>query len=260
MLFDGGISMNQRNKKNKKDKKENVKILGPEDLMHLDVESVVDIVNQKIKGNKKEVKKIKPEGFEHYYTENPTSEMRSKKLKLKLKNDHEYIFKSVTGVYGKKKIDKATRLLIENAEIYGENILDIGCGYGPIGITLKKENPNLKMYMSDINNRACDYAGVNAKDNNADIEIRQGYLYEPWEDMMFDTIISNPPIVAGKKVWQSLIEGSYKHLNKDGVLLLVAYHNKGGKRIQEYMENIFKNVDTLQKSGGIRVYKSIKEE
>ncbi|WP_126993475.1 class I SAM-dependent methyltransferase [Thermosipho globiformans] len=196
--------------------------------------------------------------FEHYYTEKPTSILKVKIVELKLKNGHVYRFKSPSGVYSFGKIDRATKILIENSRINYGDVLDIGCGYGVIGITLKKENPDINLYMSDINERAVEFAKINSKDNNIEADIRHGYLYEPWDNVNFNHIISNPPIVAGKQVWMKLIEGAFEKLRGGGTLELVAYHNKGGKRIKEYMRSIFGNVEELCKEGGIRVYSSKK--
>ncbi|NUU99287.1 SAM-dependent methyltransferase [Marinitoga sp. 1154] len=198
--------------------------------------------------------------FQHYYVENPESELTIKELTLTLKNGHTYIFKAPSGVYGKKEIDKATKILLENVDITGKKILDIGCGYGVIGITLKKEHPDIEIYMSDINKRAVEFSKINAKNNNIFADIRQGYLFDPWKGFLFEQIISNPPIVAGKKVWMKLIEDSYKHLVIFGTLQLVAFHNKGGSRIKDYMKKIFGNVIEIVKKGGIRVYKSVKTQ
>ncbi|MEN3043067.1 MAG: class I SAM-dependent methyltransferase [Fervidobacterium sp.] len=198
--------------------------------------------------------------FEHYYSEEPQSILRIKEVELKLKNGHIYKFKTPSSVYSFGKIDKATQILLENCNPLTGKVLDIGCGYGVIGITLKKEFPTIQIYMSDINKRAVEFAKVNAKDNNIDADIRQGDLYEPWNDMKFNHIISNPPIVAGKEVWMKLIEGAYQHLENLGTLQIVAYHNKGGERIKNYMKEIFGNVEDIWKEGGIRIYLSIKYE
>ncbi len=194
------------------------------------------------------------EKFEHYYVEKPSSPLKVRKVRLVLRNGHEYFFKSPSGVYAFGFVDRATRVLLEYIKVHGKTLLDLGCGYGVVGIVVKKEYPDVEVFMSDINERAVEFAKVNVKDNNVEIEVRQGDLYNPWKDMRFDQIISNPPIVAGKRVWMKLVEEALNHLNPEGSLQLVAYHNKGGRRIRDYMKEVFGNVEELCKSGGIRVY------
>jgi len=194
------------------------------------------------------------EKFEHYYTESPTSELKVRDVQLKLSNGHIYKFKSPSGVFGYGKTDRASKILIEKCRLHGKSILDLGCGYGMIGITLKKEFPYLNLFMSDINQRAIEFSKINSKNNNLAPEIRHGYLYEPWLGMKFDNILCNPPIAAGKKVWMEIIEKSPEFLEKDGVIQLVAFHNKGGSRILEYMKKHFNSVKTFEKSGGVRIY------
>jgi 16S rRNA (guanine1207-N2)-methyltransferase len=198
--------------------------------------------------------------FEHYYTENPKSKLKTRELTLKLNNGHEYKFKSASGVYAYRHIDKATRILIEHMVIHGESLLDLGCGYGIIGIAVKKEHPDMKVYMSDINKRAVEFAKINAKDNNVEVDIRWGDAYEPWREMKFDMIVINPPMAAGKEVWMKMIKGARKHLNEGGSLQVVAFHNKGGKRIREFMNQVFGNVEDVWKEGGIRIYRSVLRE
>jgi len=195
--------------------------------------------------------------FEHYYTVEPTSKMKLREVTLKLKNGHEYKFKTVSGVYAFKKIDKATRILIDRMIVHGESLLDLGCGYGVIGITIKKEYPDMKVYMSDINKRAIEFAKINAKDNNVEVDIRWGDCYEPWKEMKFDMVVINPPLAAGKKVWLKMIKEAKDHLKSGGSLQIVAYHNKGGRRVKEFMRNVFGNVEDVWKEGGIRVYRSV---
>jgi len=196
--------------------------------------------------------------FEHYYTVEPTSKLKVKVTKLVLRNGHEYLFKTPSGVYSYGRIDKATKILLDHMVVHGESLLDLGCGYGVIGIVAKKEYPRMKVFMSDINKRAVEFAKINAKDNNVDVDIRWGDLYEPWKDMRFDMIVCNPPIVAGKRVWMKIIEDAPEYLNDRGSLQMVAYHNKGGKRIKGYMEKVFGNVEDIWKEGGIRIYRSVK--
>lgn len=178
------------------------------------------------------------EKFEHYYTVEPTSKLKVREARLVLKNGHEYIFKTPSGVYSYGKIDKATQVLLENLKVHGKKVLDLGCGYGVIGIVLKKEYPDLEVYMSDINKRAVEFAKINAKNHNVEVDIRWGNLYEPWEGMKFDMIVSNPPIVAGKKVWMEIVKSAPEFLEEGGSLQIVAYHNKGGRRIRDFMKEV----------------------
>ena len=195
-------------------------------------------------------------GFDHYYTENPKSKLKVKDVTLELKNGHEYLFKTPSGVFSYGTVNRATRIFIENIELQGMKVLDLGSGYGMVGITLKKEYPFIELFMSDVNKRALDFAKRNAMDYNVEPEIRQGSLFDPWKKTTFDDILFNPPMAAGKEVWIQAVKMAPEFLNKNGALQVVAYHNKGGSRIKSYMKTIFGTSKTLVKSGGIRVYKS----
>jgi 16S rRNA G1207 methylase RsmC len=196
--------------------------------------------------------------FEHYYTEKPTSALSEKTAILRKKDGTRFSFLTPSGVFSYGHIDRATRVLIDNFHLHPGLLLDIGCGYGVIGISLKKTYPALKLAMSDINERAIRYAKINLKNMNIEADIRQGDLFAPWENATFDSIVSNPPFAAGKEVWIKLIEESFEHLMTQGSLQLVAFHNKGGERMMETMKGVFGNVSTLVKSGGIRLYESIR--
>lgn len=196
--------------------------------------------------------------MEHYYVQSPKSELKVKTAVIKLKNNRTYHFQTPSGVFSFGEIDKASRILIEHAVICGSRLLDLGCGYGVIGIVLKGEYPDLEVFMSDINSRAVEFAKINAKNNNVDVTIKHGAFFDPWKGENFDMILMNPPIAAGKKVVLRLIDESFEHLKEEGSLQVVAYHNKGGSYIKRAMMEIFENVEDVYKEGGIRVYRSIK--
>ncbi|MGB9820488.1 MAG: class I SAM-dependent methyltransferase [Pseudothermotoga sp.] len=196
--------------------------------------------------------------MEHYYSENPSSELRVRTVSFKTRSNRTYHFQTPSGVFSFGEIDKATRILIEHAIIHGLRLLDLGCGYGVIGVVLKGEYPDLEVFMSDINSRATEFAKINAKNNNANVIVRQGAFYEPWENEKFDMILINPPMAAGKKVVLRMIAESIEHLNQNGSLQVVAYHNKGGSYVKRAMMEVFKNVNDIHKEGGIRIYRSIK--
>ena len=200
------------------------------------------------------------EQTEHYYTKDPNSILRVKESVIHLKNGHQYKFKSPSGVFAFGKANKATVTFLNNIQINGRDLLDLGCGYGTVGIICIKENPFLRLHMSDINERAVRFAKENALNHNIEADTRSGNLFEPWEGKLFDMILFNPPLAAGKEVWIKAVLESFNHLRTNGTMQIVAYHNKGGKRIMEYMKEVFLNVKTLVKSGGIRVYLSERRE
>lgn len=192
---------------------------------------------------------------EHYFSQKPTSDIVEKIFEMKIKGV-KIKFTSVSGVFSFGKPDRASLVLIKNFPNFSGDILDLGCGYGLIGVTLKVTRPELNVFMSDINERAIRYAKINAKDNNADVTILKGDGFVPWENRLFDVVVFNPPISAGKKIWMDLISQTYDHLKNGGALVCVGFHNKAGKTVERGMKGIFGNVLTLAKSGGVRVYMS----
>jgi 16S rRNA (guanine1207-N2)-methyltransferase len=194
---------------------------------------------------------------DHYYSEKPISEIKEKEFTETFKNKT-LKFLSVSGVFAfENHIDKASRLLIENFIPQGRTLLDIGCGYGAIGLFLKALYPQLHVTLTDINERAVDYTRKNADNNNLMVRIVQGDLYEKIGDSRFDNIVTNPPIAAGKKVVTQLIHEAKEYLEYNGAFWLVAFHNKGGSTYKKIMEETFGNVEDVKKQGGIRVYRSI---
>lgn len=202
---------------------------------------------------------------DHYYTEKPISALKKQVLVETLKGLRLKFFTG-SSVFSKRQIDKATRLLIENSVIKPNwKILDMGCGYGVIGIALKKiyADYNCKVWMIDINKRAVMLSKENAKLNNVKVCVIHGNLYEPVKNLRtpknlkFHTIITNPPISAGRAVCYEIIEKAPEYLLKNGLLQLVSRHKKGGAMLEKKMLEVFGNVKTIVKRAGFRVYVSI---
>lgn len=194
---------------------------------------------------------------QHYYSEEQESELRLRKIKALLKGQV-FNFYVGAGVFSGKKIDKGTTILIENAIIKNNSkVLDFGCGYGAVGIAIAKTFSGTKVLMTDINRRAVKLARMNVKFNMISADVVQGNLYEKIKGK-FNTILVNPPQTAGKKICFEIIEKSKDFLEKNGLLQLVARHNKGGKVLEEKMKEIFGNVKEIVKKAGYRVYVSKK--
>lgn len=193
--------------------------------------------------------------MEHYYTRNPTSPLKFYIIKKKLRG-YDFKFHTSTGVFCPKKIDVATKLLAENMIIEkSQDFLDLGSGYGVIGIVASRLGANVSM--SEVNLRALMLIRKNLKENNIKAEVIDSNAFESI-NKEFDNICLNPPISAGMKLCQELIQESFNHLKTGGMLQLVARHNKGGSRLEKIMKEIFNNSKVIAKKGGFKVYVSTK--
>jgi len=196
---------------------------------------------------------------DHYYTKKPASKLRTKEISATIAGKE---FKLITGsgVFGKDKVDTGTVLLIESSKIEDKesfSLLDLGCGYGIVGVALKKLNPKISVTCSDVNERAVKLTEKNSKLNKTEVKAVQSNLFENISDD-FDAILVNLPQNAGKEICFSMIQESYNHLNENGSLQVVSRHQKGGKQYEKKMEEVFNNCDTLARGSGYRVYISTK--
>ena len=195
---------------------------------------------------------------EHYYSAFPKSRMQER-IFTEVILSNSFIFTTNSSIFSAHKIDTGTRILIENAQLQKNwQVLDLGCGYGAIGIPLAKAHPDLRIVMSDVNARAVKLARKNSAQNNVAIKeiISDGFEHITEQ---FDTILLNPPQTAGKKVCARLIFESKEHLVIGGLLQIVARHNKGGAQLEKFMRELFGNVEQTAKQSGFRVYVSRKE-
>lgn len=170
-------------------------------------------------------------------------------------------FEVVPGLFSYKEVDEGTKLLIEYAEIPQEGVvLDLGCGYGAIGVALAKINPKLRVYMVDINPEAVRLAERNAERNGVSdrVVVLRSNLYEAVKDLTFDAIYSNPPLAAGMDTVEKIVTEAPNHLKPGGSLQIVV--RKGSEYISKLMEKVFGNVETLVSKKGYKVLKSTKAE
>ena len=132
-------------------------------------------------------------------------------------------FSTTWGLFSPKAIDAGTHLLIEHLDIQeGDTCLDLGCGYGAIGITLAKYEPTATVYMVDKDFVAVDYAHKNVKQNrlqNCHVLLSNGFSHLP--DTEFDLIVSNLPANVGKELLQIFLADARHHLKPNGRLYVV---------------------------------------
>ena len=169
-------------------------------------------------------------------------------------------FLTDAGVFSKNAIDYGSRVLLDNFQPEGaKTLLDVGCGYGTLALTLAKKY-GLKATLVDINSRALDLAKKNADKNN--IEVNGIFLSNIYDNVegKFDAIISNPPIRAGKEVVHTILSDAYEHLNDDGHLTIVIQKKQGAPSAQKKMKDVFGNCEIVAKDKGYYILRSYKEK
>ena len=167
-------------------------------------------------------------------------------------------FMTDAGVFSKNAIDYGSRVLLENfAPENAKTLLDVGCGYGTLGLTLAKKY-DLQATLVDVNSRALDLAKQNAALNHVKIDkIALSNIYEN-VDKTFDAIISNPPIRAGKEVVHGILSSAFEYLNDGGHLTVVIQKKQGAPSAEKKMKEVFGNCEIVTKDKGYYILKSYK--
>ena len=192
-----------------------------------------------------------------YYAENPDAAHDIHELRVDLLGE-KMTFLTDAGVFSKKMVDFGSQLLLKCLEVnQGETVLDVGCGYGPLGLSLAKAY-GVQATMVDINNRALDLARKNAERNKVEATIFQSNIYEQVKGK-FDHVISNPPIRAGKQVVHEIIEKSKDFLGIGGDLTIVIQKKQGAPSAKSKMEDVFGNCEIVKKDKGYYILRSVKE-
>ena len=173
---------------------------------------------------------------------------------------HLFSFTTDNGVFSKTGIDYGSQVLLDAlcAEKVHGDVLDLGCGYGPVGIILKTVFPDIRLTASDVNPRACELAVINSADNHIESTVTVSDGFEALHDD-FDLIAVNPPIRAGKKVVYKMFEDSYEHLRENGIFMAVIRRSQGAESAIRRLQEIFGSCETVLRDRGYWVLKSEKQ-
>ena len=194
----------------------------------------------------------------HYFTDNHNLSENRKDHSFRF-SGHLLTFTTDNGVFSKTGIDEGTQILLDAAvkeELHG-SVLDLGCGYGAVGIALKTVYPDIQLTAVDINSRAVELTQLNCEKNHIEADV---FVSDGFEGITssFDYVLTNPPIRAGKKVIYKMFEDAFDHLNEKGEIFAVIRRKQGAESALKKFEEIFGNCEVIAREKGYWVLKSFK--
>jgi len=194
----------------------------------------------------------------HYFLHDDTLKDNEYLIKYTFKNT---VFQLVSnnGVFSKNRLDEGSSIFIESLltlDIKGK-VLDLGCGYGPIGITLKYFLPEIEVYFSDVNDKCIELTTKNTKKYGIDANILLSNGFENIQDT-FDYILFNPPIRIGKQAIFQIYDEAFNHLNQSGHFLIVIRKDKGAESHKKYLDSKFSKSSLINRDKGYYIYEFIK--
>jgi 16S rRNA (guanine1207-N2)-methyltransferase len=195
-----------------------------------------------------------PKRVEHYFSSAPQSHERFGLVRTSLCGKP-FEFLTASSVFSKRKVDFGTRLLIESMVLSTVGcVLDIGCGYGVVGISAAKFNPELHVVMTDVNARAVRLAKKNLTLNKVtNAEVRYGFFYEPVENLKFNSVLSNPPVSAGMETVKAIVTGAPKVMAPEASFQMVIRSKIGAKILPALFTETFGNCGIVARESGFRV-------
>ena len=197
---------------------------------------------------------------ETYFTREPESESRPAECEFAYRG-RTLRFTTDAGVFSRGELDTGTRLLLDALpERLSGTVLDLGCGWGPIGISVKAAWPETCVWMSDVNLRALAWSRRNAERNQVSVTCIESDGFSALADVRFDAVITNPPIRAGKQAIYQMFADAHERLKPGGSLFLVIRKQQGAESCIRYLKTLYASVEKLDRSGGFWVLEARKNE
>ena len=195
-----------------------------------------------------------PNSVEHYFSSAPKSKERFGLVRTCICGKS-FEFLTASSVFSKRKVDSGTRLLIESMVLPEKGcVLDIGCGYGAVGIAVVAFKPKLHVIMTDVNARAVRLAKKNVILNKViNVDVRFGFFYEPVEELKFTSVLSNPPVSAGMETVKAIIAGAPKVMAVGSSFQMVIRSKIGAKLLPKLYTETFGNCEVVARESGFRV-------
>jgi 16S rRNA (guanine1207-N2)-methyltransferase len=192
---------------------------------------------------------------QHYFSSRPRVASRPEEHRFLYRGEM-VVIETDRGLFASHGLDPGTGLLIESLEgVTAERILDLGCGWGAIGLAAAKTVPAAKVVLTDVNQRAVRLARKNLDRNGVrNAEVLLGSLFEPVAGREFDLILSHPPFHAGRETVLRFLSEAPVHLATNGHLRIVGKGSQGIRFYQSWLaEHWGLPVEVLARGGGYRV-------
>ena len=198
----------------------------------------------------------------HYFQDDPNLASNIKTISFEVNGIRMQLLTD-NGVFSKGKVDEGSLAFLKVILPLdlGNNILDLGCGYGTLGLTLAVYKKDARVTLADINSRALALCRRNAElsDVSQRVTILQSDIYTKIEGK-YDSIVINPPIRAGKSVTYKMYEEAKQYLIDGGSLLIVIRKAQGAESAAKYIESIFGNIKLLDRKKGYHFYQAVKSK
>ncbi|MGG4443266.1 class I SAM-dependent methyltransferase [Brevibacillus fortis] len=196
---------------------------------------------------------------DHYYTNRPGAAHDEQQFTFMLRGN-ELRFITDAGVFSRDRIDFGSVLLIENMEIDSHaRVLDVGCGYGPMGLTAARLAEHGRVTMIDVNERAVNLARRNAEANGLkNVEVRVSDVYSGVQGEQFDVILTNPPIRAGKEIVHRIFAEGYDLLVDGGEMWVVIQKKQGAPSALKKLQEMYREVIEVDREKGYHIFRAIK--
>ena len=192
---------------------------------------------------------------DQYYTADPHSESKPMPCAFPYRG-YGLNFMTDAGVFSKGELDVGTRLLLDALPALSGDVLDLGCGWGAIGVAVARANREARVVMADVNHRALGLAKDNCARNGVTAEVIESDGMAAVMGRAFDAVITNPPIRAGKQVIYKMFADAAVSLKEGGALYLVIRKQQGAESCVKYLKTLFDEVEKLDKSAGFWVLKA----
>ena len=192
---------------------------------------------------------------DQYYTADPHSESKPMPCAFPYRG-YGLNFMTDAGVFSKGELDVGTRLLLDALPALSGDVLDLGCGWGAIGVAVARANREARVVMADVNHRALGLAKDNCARNGVTAEVIESDGMAAVMGRTFDAVITNPPIRAGKQVIYKMFADAAVSLKEGGALYLVIRKQQGAESCVKYLKTLFDEVEKLDKSAGFWVLKA----